>query len=427
VTYDLSFGTAPPDDDYVPPDEPMNGLTPRELADATGRPQGGLSWQPLDLGPVLRGEHKRASPTLGVARSDGLRLIYPGKEHSVIGEMESGKSWFCLACCAAELVESNPVLYVHFEESDPTDTVERLLLLGVPDGAILDLFRFVAPDEPVTPEWLAALLDPAPVLVVLDGQNEGMSLHGQGIRDEDGAAAFRRRLVKPCTAVGAAVLACDHVVKDREARGRHALGSVHKGNGLTGALILLENAEAFGRGQRGRSHVYITKDRPGALRRHGRAEKSPGKTFMGELVVDDTRERVGWLDLTFWAPNRASDATDSNGSVAPERGLDDEADDIVFAAVQKLTAADQPASTRSVRAVVPFGNEKVADALMRLTLSQRLATTTGPRNARLYSLPSASRVVSGPGSKEPGTARPLNEPVPNGPETTQDHSGPVTE
>jgi hypothetical protein len=59
------------------------------------------SWAPLDLGPYLRGEVKRPVPSLGLYRSDGVRLIYPGKEHSVIGEMESGKSWLLLASAAA--------------------------------------------------------------------------------------------------------------------------------------------------------------------------------------------------------------------------------------------------------------------------------------------------------------------------------------
>jgi RecA-family ATPase len=216
-------------------------------------------------------------------------LLYPGKEHAVIGEMESGKSWLALACVAAEITKGNRVVYVHFEEADPTDTVERLQALGVPDVVILDLFTFVGPNEPVDPYALGALLDPGPSLVVLDGVNEAMSMHGQGIRDEDGVAAFRRRLVKPCTAVGAAVLACDHVVKDRERRGRDPLGSVHKGNGLTGSLILLENVAPFGRSARGCSHLFVTKDRPGHLRRHGRPSRLPGKTFIGTLVVDDPR------------------------------------------------------------------------------------------------------------------------------------------
>ena len=44
---------------------------------------------------------------------------------------------------------------------------------------------------------------------------------------------------------------------------RDAYGSVHKGNALNGARFALQNVEPFGRGMRGRSHLFVTKDRPG--------------------------------------------------------------------------------------------------------------------------------------------------------------------
>jgi AAA domain len=360
--------------DYTPTPEPPPTST---IDDETSTPG---SWSPVDLTPYLDGKITRPEPTVGLIRSDGLRLLYPGKEHTVIGEMESGKSWFACGCCAAELTAGRPVLYIHFEEADPGDTIERLQALGVRNDIIAALFTFVGPDRPVTGGELARLLiEPRPSLVVLDGVNEAMSLHGLKVREEDGAATFRRVLVKPCTAVGAASLAADHVVKDRERRGRDALGSVHKGNGLTGALILLENAEPFGRDLRGRSHLFITKDRPGHLRRNGRASGIPGKTFLGELVVDDTRTLFGYLDLKFWAPvDRTS-----------EQPVDqDDADDqAVLAAVTDLAAAGKPASLRTIRAGLKgMGKDRVDYALTRLTLDDRLIETAGPRNARLFTV-----------------------------------------
>src|SRR5262245_4954939 len=104
------------------------------------------SWMPIDLGPSLRGEIKRPEPTVGLSRSDGLRLLYPGKEHAIIGEMEAGKSWFALACAVAEIVARNHVVYIHFEESDPADTAERLQALGCGDDDILKMFRFYGPE-----------------------------------------------------------------------------------------------------------------------------------------------------------------------------------------------------------------------------------------------------------------------------------------
>jgi hypothetical protein len=210
-----------------------------------------------------------------------------------------------------------------------------------------------------------------------------MSLHRWDIRDESGAADFRRHLVKPCTRVGAAVLSCDHVVKDKERRDRGPLGSVHKGNGLSGALVLLENADPFGRGQRGRSHVYVTKDRPGYLRRNGRQTKLPGKTFVGEMVVDDTRLRVNYLDLTFWAPSDDPDTEAGAGLTA----TNDQLDEIVLAAVGDIIAAGKSANLRAVHAAVPFRRTAVSDAVERLLLADRLAESTGARNARVFTVP----------------------------------------
>jgi hypothetical protein len=370
------FGTPDP----VPPEDPWSEHEPAAGDNDPDTPAG-KSWQPVNLGPYLRGEHIRPEPSIGLARSDGLQLIYPGKEHTVIGEMESGKSWLLVACAAAELVAGHIVVYIHFEEADPTDTVERLIALGVGETIGKQLL-FVGPDEHVTADRLAPLLETRPSLAIFDGVNEAMSLHGWGIRDEDGAATFRRRLVKPFTAAGAATLAADHVVKDKEKRGRDPLGSIHKGDGLTGTLILLENADPFGRSMRGRSHVYVTKDRPGYLRRQGRPDrKIPGKTFMGELVVDDTRTYVGHLELKLWAPN---DDTDDTTVTASQRDIDESE---VLAVVTGIAASGREANMRAVYAASKFGKDRTSNAVERLLLRDALIETRGAKNARLFTVP----------------------------------------
>ena len=129
-----------------------------------------------------------------------------------------------------------------------------------------------------------------------------MSLIGAEIIAVDGAAMFRRRLVTPFLRVGAATLACDHVPMVRDAGRRDAYGSVHKGNALDGARIMLENTAPFGRHMRGVSYVFATKDRPGHLRAHGRPTKTPGKTFMGTFVVDDSETFGPDFAMRFFAP-----------------------------------------------------------------------------------------------------------------------------
>jgi hypothetical protein len=248
--------------------------------------------------------------------------------------------------------------------------------LGVSGPVIEKLFRFVAPDRPVSAERITRLLDPVPSLAVLDGVNEGMSLHAAAIREEDGAATFRRRLVKPFTASGAAVLSADHVIKDQEKRGRYALGSIHKGNALNGSLILLENADPFGRGERGRSHVFITKDRPGHLRRHGRATKTPGKTFMGELIVDDRQLYTPDLELLITAP--AEDQPIAVGDLSD--------DDRVLAVVVDVIGKTGEANVRTVRAAAGIAKDRTDNAIERLKVAGRLIESAGARRARLFTV-----------------------------------------
>lgn len=355
-----------------------------EVARTVDRAAGPDSWSPIDLGPYLDGTIVRPEPTVGVARADGLRLLYPGKEHSVIGEMESGKSWFSLACVAAELLSGNTVVYVHFEEDDPADTVDRLRSLQVPAYQIRSQFLFIGPHAPATPERIARLADRRPTLVVLDGQNEGMILHGQEIREEGGAGEFRNLLIKPWTAVGAAVLACDHVTKDKENRGRYAIGSIHKGNALNGSLIVLENAEPFGRGERGMSRVYVTKDRPGHLRRHGQKTKTPGKTYLGMLTVDDTRQWHDGLDVMFAAPAATAPDDEPISKADPYK----EAKEAILRAL-----ADQPEqavpSMRKLEALVRESGYEVARGSLQgpadgLVVKGRLEEVPGKRGATGY-------------------------------------------
>jgi hypothetical protein len=163
--------------------------------------------------------------------------------------------------------------------------------------------------------------------------------------------------------VCAAVLSCDHVPKDRAVRGREAFGSVHKGNGLTGVLILLENVDAFGRSRSGASKVFTTKDRPGYLRQHGQESGLPGKTYMGMLKVDDTKKWHEYLDLAFLAPKEKPEA---EGAEPVSREAADEAK--VRAAIDRLAAKDQKPTRRQIEATTGISKQRTGDALVRLVL-----------------------------------------------------------
>lgn len=310
TTSDTKTQDQPPAGDDGTPNPPLAGEQPSDPQ------QDETTWAPQDLGRWIAGGFECPQPTMGMARSDGQRFIYPGREHAFVGETESGKTWLALACAAAEILAGGLVVYIHYEEGDPGSTIERLRLLGIDDARTRKQLRFVAPYKPPKPEWIAALLEPVPTMVIHDGVNEAMSLMGANTDKVDGASEFRRRLVTPFLRAGAASIACDHVAKDRESRGRDAYGSVHKGNALDGARIALETVKPFGRGLRGVSYVYVTKDRPGQLRVHGTAdEKTPGKTYIGTLVADD-EQMLTPFSLMLYASKPEEPADDEHRAIA---------------------------------------------------------------------------------------------------------------
>jgi hypothetical protein len=245
------------------------------------------SWRPVDLTAVLDGTYQPVAPTVG-ARSDGVGLFYPGRLHTIASESEGGKTWFALLTCAHELEQGNAVVYLDFED-DEGGVVGRLLALGAHPNDIRARFASIRPDDALTAlgnrdDLGECLGDLRPTLAVLDGVTEAMALHGLELKDNTGVAVFGKMLPRWIADQGPATVALDHVVKDRENRGRYAIGGQHKLAGLNGAAYTLENRTPMAIGQTGKSSVYIAKDRPAQLRRH--ALPSEGKLhWFGDLVV----------------------------------------------------------------------------------------------------------------------------------------------
>lgn len=339
------------------------------------------TWEAIDLSTWLDGSRETPQPAVGISRTDGIKLLYPGCEHTVFGETEAGKSWLALECAAVEIRMGRDVVYIHYEESNPASTIERLQLLYCTRADIAEHLRFVAPARPVRGEWLAPLLDPPPSLVIHDGVNEAMSLHGDGINDTDGAAAFRRTVIKPFTAAGVTSLSCDHVVKNSESRGRYAIGSVHKVNAIDGAAFLMENIAPFGRGLRGASRVYVTKDRPGQLRAYGKPTEHAGKTFIGVLAVDATGDSPDFL--VFYPPK-----ADSDEDTKKANGSDADLREIVFNVLAEQPG-QQVESLRKLHAALRLAGESHRDSAVKgaideLELIGRVRAVIGKRNAMGY-------------------------------------------
>jgi hypothetical protein len=247
----------------------------------------------VDLRPYLNGTWTPPQPDRGVYRDDGARLLYAGRWHTCIGPTEAGKTWLGLVHARDELNAGNTVVWAHLEEFDPGGTVARLLALGVPAAVILERFVWLDCDRAWTAEEFAAELIGLHrlTLVGLDGINAACTRHNQDPKDVAAVGWYRRTFVTPAVRLGAAALSLGHPVKDPTRRDeRHGFGSsawLDEADGV--GFRLLPGKSPIRRGQSGTASLYVVKDRYGEVGRLGTPDSREGWTYLGALVVDDTR------------------------------------------------------------------------------------------------------------------------------------------
>lgn len=253
-----------------PPWEP---LSERTVDDAELRQR----FRPIDMAAVLDG-HGSVPPPIVLRRDDGAGLFYSGRLNMVMGETEGGKTLVATYAAAQELKDGCHVIYVDFEDV-PGAIAERLIGYGVSREAIIERFSYIEspPGFGLTAREEYELLiveRGAPSLVVIDGVTEAMFAAG-GLNPDVGVdvAAFFAGTPKYFARLGAAVAMIDHVTKDREGRGRWAIGSERKISGLDGAAYLVENITPFGRGRSGSSRLIVSKDRNGHVRQQATGGK----------------------------------------------------------------------------------------------------------------------------------------------------------
>lgn len=254
----------------------------RDLAN----PPAPSTWAPVNLEPVLAGEHLDPPPTM-LTRTDGQPLLYDGAVHTISGESESGKTWLTLIAALQLIQDQQRVVFLDFE--DRADRViGRLLALGATLPQIRDHFAYIRPDRPLDDDGRAAL---APYLadvrlVILDGVTEAMTMHGYDLNGNADSALFQALLPRWIADHGPAVVMIDHVVKDKEKQDRFALGAQHKLAGIDGVAYIVKMLQPFSRGKRGLARVEIAKDRPGHVR-----EYAHGRTI-AEFTLDATASDV---------------------------------------------------------------------------------------------------------------------------------------
>jgi Bifunctional DNA primase/polymerase, N-terminal/AAA domain len=229
--------------------------------------EGPTSWAPVELQEILDGEYVQPEPTM-LARTDLRCLIYPGRVHAWNAEPESLKTWLALVACAEQLAAGEVVLFIDFEDS-AVSVIGRLRALGVATATIARSFIYLRPDEALTEPAQAdfdRVLSRGPTLVVIDGMTEAYTREGLNPESNPDVAKWIALLPRHIVlTTDAAVVLLDHVVKDREHRGRYAIGAQHKLAGIDVALSLAV-VTPLSRTQAGSVLVKVEKDRPGGIR-----------------------------------------------------------------------------------------------------------------------------------------------------------------
>ena len=250
------------------------------------------SWKPVDLTPFFDGTYVAPKATLFM-RSDDQALLYPGRVHSFYGESESGKSWLAQIVVAQQLKMFRKVIYIDFE-SEAADLVQRLQLLKVTQAEILQNFTYIKPSaarDHSDPFWLDILKPKSAELVIIDGVTEALTMWGGETKDNDAITKWMRLFPRAIAEQsGACVVQIDHVTKDKETRGRFAIGGQAKLATIDGAAFLIEPIEVMAPGRTGTLTVRVTKDRLGAIRKIAGMYRKNDRTQEAAVVtVDSTR------------------------------------------------------------------------------------------------------------------------------------------
>jgi hypothetical protein len=368
---------------------PVDDL-PKDLSSGVATNEEPSGRRRVDLRPFLDGTYMPPLPTVGQPREDGAYLLYPGRWHVLAGLTTAGKTMFALWQAIGVMCAGGTVAYLHFEEINPSGTIDRLRTLGgdkITDDMIENQFVWLSCEA----RWGAGLLagelelleEPAE-LVVLDGINAAVAQHGGDINSTDSITLYRRLLVAPAVATGATVLSLGHPVKDRTRQEeRHSFGSTAWLDEVDGVGFRLEASPntPISKGRYGSSALYSTKDRYGQVESSGvlHKDREAGWYYLGQFSIDNSQEET---QTRFAMPHSAA-AEVPVSSGRKESTADTDAR--VITAVAKLLDAGDIATSLNVSATAQMKKSRVIESLARLsTGTKKLIEVEGPRRSRAY-------------------------------------------
>jgi hypothetical protein len=329
----------------------------------------GMGWTEAMYDSYLSPDYPQEQGTQ-LIRADGIGLLYPGRVHSIHGESESGKSWIACVACVQALKRGDRTLYIDYE-SDAKTIASRLIALGATEEEIRASFGYVHPEAPPEGAEFEALISKPAKLVVIDSASESLAtMEGESKCTDsitDWAMRFPRRVAKQS---GAAVIVIDHVSKNKETRGRFAIGSQAKMATLDGAAYVCEPLEAIAPGRRGVLALRIAKDRPGSIRRACPGFDADRLALCAHVVLDSSGEGTRW-EVTSPAAGEAAILISGKG-------------EIVLRVKKALEAG--PRSKRDLSKDVGESRQVVDEVVDLMRGAGMVSISYGARNAHVVAL-----------------------------------------
>jgi hypothetical protein len=280
----------------------------------------------------------------------------------ISGEDDAGKTMLLLGISADEIRADHGVVWIDTDDMGPSMVLERLRGFGADDETIRRLFAYLRPEEaisdPARADVVALIRERDARLLVNDAFNASLALHGHNPKATEEVEAFWQRVVAPFCRADAAVVLPDHVVKEKEARGRYAYGSERKATG-SDVHLGLRVIEPFGRGRRGKAKVTVHRDRIGFLEK-----PSPG------VFVLDSDDETGHLSWRIEA-DRAADEDTFRPTKLMER------------VSRHLELVGEPQSRNQIAKDVKGSTEWIRAAIDVLCAEEFAVEFSGERGARM--------------------------------------------
>jgi len=279
------------------PRQPVGGHTDNAGTDETP------PWKPISPLKALRAHGERPQPTL-LRGLDGTALIYPGARVLMSGEPEAGKSWGALIIAREVVANGGRVLYVDSDAMGADALVERLRVLGLTDDELGASCEWTTAEGIESAKDLSLLTEYAGSgdfqLVVVDTWDPLLELAGLDSMSNGDVNTFIRIFLTPLHARGVTTVVCDHVVKNKENRGRFSAGAGTKLRPMEQHLsFVMSGKTMLSRDADGELTVRVLKDRPGALDRTHAYRIALRHTEGGRIAWDVNPGRKGKQDGPF--------------------------------------------------------------------------------------------------------------------------------